>query len=60
MKIYHMEIERIYVKDGEPNVRKTYKSPHQGAAPAGWRCVAVSGYYETPENPNKRTKNNED
>jgi hypothetical protein len=41
MKIYRMIIENL--KTGE---RSTYTSPHQGAAPTGWKCVAVCGSYE--------------
>ena len=27
--------------------RTTYNSPRQGAAPEGWKCVGVAGYFET-------------
>ena len=41
MKIYRMIIENS--KTGE---RATYTSKHAGAAPAGWKCIAVCGYFE--------------
>jgi hypothetical protein len=41
MKIYRMIIENI--RTGE---RSTYTSQHAGAAPAGWKCISVCGYYE--------------
>ena len=41
MKIYKMILENI--KTGE---RVTYTSHRPGAAPAGWKCIAVCGYYE--------------
>lgn len=25
---------------------QVYTSAHQGAAPAGWKCIAVLGYFE--------------
>ena len=43
MKFYRMAIENI--KTGK---RDTYISKRQGAAPSGWRCIGVCGYYETP------------
>lgn len=41
MKIYRMIIENA--RTGE---RKQYSSQHAGAAPAGWICISVCGYYE--------------
>jgi hypothetical protein len=41
MKIYRMIIENI--KTGE---RVVYTSHRAGAAPAGWKCISVCGYYE--------------
>lgn len=41
MKIYRMVIENTKTAE-----RKTYTSSHAGAAPAGWTCVAICGYYE--------------
>lgn len=41
MKIYRMIIENMRTKE-----RKTYTNSRAGSAPAGWRCVAVCGYYE--------------
>ncbi len=43
MKFYRMVIENV--RTGE---RSTYISPHQGSAPAGWKCVGVCGYFEKP------------
>lgn len=43
MKYYRMAIENI--KTGE---RDTYISKRQGAAPSGWRCIGVCGYFEQP------------
>ena len=40
MKVYKMVIECI--KTGE---RMTWNSPRQGAAPAGWKCISVCGYF---------------
>jgi hypothetical protein len=40
-KIYIMIIENP--KTGE---RKVYKNSKQGSAPADWKCVGVSGYFE--------------
>lgn len=53
MKNYHMLVEN---RDG---VRKEYVSPHQGAAPAGWKCIAVMGYSETPKPERYGSKINE-
>lgn len=41
MKIYKMIIENT--RTGE---RSTYTSQRAGASPAGWKCIAVCGYYE--------------
>lgn len=41
MKIYRMIIENL--KTGE---RVSYNSNRPGSAPAGWKCIAVCGYYE--------------
>ena len=41
MKYYHMIVEKWWT--GE---RKEYISKTQGAAPDGWKCVAVCGYHE--------------
>lgn len=46
MKYYHMIIQRNDDWDGER--RREYISPTQGAAPAGWKCVAICGYHEKP------------
>lgn len=43
MKFYKMLIENP--KTGE---KKSYTSKRQGAAPSGWRCVGVLGYFEKP------------
>lgn len=51
MKIFHMIIEKS--TPGGEKIRKEYKSPRQGSAPQGWRCVGVCGYHEerrTPKN----------
>ena len=42
-KKYRMRIENIKTKE-----RDTYISERQGAAPAGWKCVGVLGYFEEP------------
>ena len=49
MKIYRMVIEKVNKDKNAPAVRKTYESVQQGAAPAGWRCVGVCGFYEKPK-----------
>ncbi len=40
MKIYRMIIENA--RTGE---RSSYTSQRAGAAPAGWKCIAVCGYF---------------
>ena len=40
-KYYHMIVERLWT--GE---RKEYISKTQGAAPPGWKCIAVCGFHE--------------
>jgi hypothetical protein len=42
-----MIIERRAAGDISPEGRREYISATQGAAPEGWRCVAVCGYHET-------------
>jgi hypothetical protein len=46
--VYIMLIENP--KTGE---KKTYKSPRQGSAPAGWICKGVLGGYEKPKEERK-------
>lgn len=41
-KYYHMLVQSIKC----PSMTKTYISPRQGSAPAGWKCIAVMGYHE--------------
>jgi hypothetical protein len=48
MRYYHMIIERKI--DWEGKDRREYISKTQGAAPEGWRCVAVCGYHDVPAN----------
>ena len=45
MKLYHMVIQR----GDDPSTRREYIHQRQGAAPAGWKCVGVCGYHETPK-----------
>ena len=45
MRFFRMAIENIRTKE-----RDTYVSKHPGAAPAGWRCIGVLGYYDKPVN----------
>lgn len=54
VKFYRMAIENI--KTGE---RDTYISKRQGAAPAGWKCVGVCGYFEHPARENKEHEQEE-
>lgn len=56
MKFYHMIIERKSGWSEAPEGRKEYISTHQGAAPEGWRCVAVCGFHEEA----KEVKRNEE
>lgn len=50
MKIYHMIVGRRVAENvGDRSTRKVYMSIHQGSAPAGWVCVGVCGYHETPK-----------
>lgn len=51
MKYYHMIIQHVRDKDG--TTRREYISTHQGAAPAGWKCIAVCGYHEEPKDNRK-------
>ena len=37
---------RMVIENTRTGERKTYTSTHAGAAPAGWRCVAVCGKFE--------------
>lgn len=55
MKFYHMIIE----KDGKPETRREYIHPRQGSAPAGWKCIGVCGYHETPTKPGRKTTEEE-
>lgn len=55
MKYYHMIIERI-IYDPESKTRREYISPKQGSAPAGWKCVAVCGYHEAPNEKRKEAE----
>lgn len=49
MKIYHMIVGRRAAENvGDRSTRKEYMSVRQGSAPAGWVCVGVCGYHETP------------
>lgn len=43
-RFFRMKIENI--RTGE---KSTYISERQGAAPPGWRCIGVLGYYDKPE-----------
>ena len=37
---------RMLIKNNRTGEKKTYISNRQGAAPAGWTCIGVLGYYE--------------
>lgn len=45
-KFYKMLIVPVGAADGDRSNAKTYVSARQGSAPAGWRCIAVLGYFE--------------
>lgn len=49
MRYYHMIIERKTGWDISPEGRREYISTKQGAAPDGWKCVAVCGYHDEPK-----------
>lgn len=49
MKYYHMIIEPLAGWHKNPKNRREYISARQGAAPEGWKCVAVCGYHEEPK-----------
>lgn len=49
-----MRVFRMAIENNKTGQRDTYLSIHQGASPAGWRCIGVCGYYDTP----KRNKDN--
>jgi len=50
MKFYHMIIARPAAENvGDTSTRREYISRHQGSAPAGWVCLGVCGYHETPK-----------
>lgn len=57
MKYYHMIIERLCGWDISPEGRREYISTKQGAAPDGWRCVAVCGYHEEPRKEKDNAEN---
>lgn len=61
MKFYKMIIEpiRALPGDGEKE-RKSYTSPKAGAAPCGYRCVAVVGYFEKPSKNERKSNHEED
>ena len=46
-KYYHMIIQRLSDLDGD--TRREYIDTKQGAAPPGWKCVAVCGYHVKKE-----------
>ena len=53
MKVYHMIIARpVAERMGDTSTRKEYLSRKQGSAPAGWVCLGVCGYHETPRKAN--------
>lgn len=50
MKFYHMIIARLAAENvGDTSTRREYISRHQGSALAGWVCLGVCGYHETPK-----------
>lgn len=59
MKIYHMIIAREPAERfGDKSTRREYRSTRQSSAPAGWVCLGVCGYHETPGK--KRNKEQRD
>lgn len=52
MRFFRMKIENIRTKEQD-----TYISKQQGAAPSGWRCIGVLGYYEKPGEKTEEEKN---
>lgn len=49
MKYYHMIIARPGPENvGDHSTRREYISRRQGSHPAGWICLGVCGYHETP------------
>ena len=50
MKFYHMVVGKRWEEShGDKSTRKEYISRIQGSAPAGYVCVGVCGYHETPK-----------
>ena len=43
-RFFRMKI--VNIRTGETD---TYISERQGAAPSGWRCTGVLGYYDKPD-----------
>lgn len=59
MKYYHMIIAKpdpLKFGDPDPATRREYISPKQGSAPAGWICIGVCGYHETPNDDRRSEK----
>lgn len=57
MKVYKMIVEstRPDPKTGEKE-RKSYTSARAGAAPAGYKCIAVVGYFEKQNTKERASK----
>ena len=53
MKYYHMIIARPAAENmGDTSTRREYIARRQGSCPAGWICLGVCGYHETPKKRN--------
>lgn len=48
-----MKYYRMAIRNKRTGEKDTYVSVHQGAAPAGWECTGVLGYFEKPKEERK-------
>lgn len=48
-----MKYYRMAIKNKRTGEKNTYVSVHQGAAPAGWECTGVLGYFVKPKEKSK-------
>ena len=54
-RYYHMIVQRIADLDG--TTHREYIDTKQGAAPPGWRCVAVCGFHDEPKDKEQKRRN---
>lgn len=54
-----MKYYRMAIRNKRTGEKDTYVSVKQGAAPAGWECTGVLGYFEKPGKHEKQEKKDE-